>query len=153
MVVQGKCSSHCAHKEGISTKKVANKFETIISYKSLTVRTQYVTDKCTEQSPFWEAHRFSASQETPSILWNLKFHYQIYKPPQTVLILIQINPVHASQSHFLKFQFNSILPFMVFQVVSFPQASPSNPICTYPVSHACHISGPSHSSFYYPNIW
>ena len=101
MVVQGKSSSpHCSHKEGISTKKVANKFETIISYKSLTIRTHSVTDNSTERSPSWEADRFSASQETPSILWNLKFHYQIYKPPQTVPILIQINAAHASQSHF-----------------------------------------------------
>jgi len=111
MVVQGKSSSpHCSHKERISTKKVANKFQIIISYKSLTVRTQSVTDNAMEQSPSWEADRFSASQETPSILWNLKFHYQIYKSPQTVPILIQINAAHASQSHF----WSSIL------IVSFP---------------------------------
>jgi hypothetical protein len=28
-----------------------------------------------EQSPYWEANRFSASQEIPGILWNTKFHY------------------------------------------------------------------------------
>ena len=30
-----------------------------------------------EQSPSWEVGRFSASQEIPRILWNLKVHYSI----------------------------------------------------------------------------
>jgi hypothetical protein len=35
-----------------------------------------------EQSPSWEANRFSASQEIPRI-WNPKFRYSIHKyPPQ-----------------------------------------------------------------------
>ena len=111
MDVHGKCSSpHCSHEVGIWTKKLAIKFETIISRKSLIVLTQSVTDNSTQQSPSWEADRFSASQEIP-ILWNLKFHYCIYKSTQPVPILIQINPVHASQSHFLKFHLNCIVPF------------------------------------------
>jgi hypothetical protein len=32
----------------------------------------------TEQSPSWEANRFSSSQETPCILWNLKVHNHIH---------------------------------------------------------------------------
>jgi hypothetical protein len=28
-----------------------------------------------EQSLFWEANEFSASQETPCIIWNPKVHY------------------------------------------------------------------------------
>ena len=32
-----------------------------------------------EQSPAWEANQFSASQEIPRMLWNLKVHYHIYK--------------------------------------------------------------------------
>ena len=48
-----------------------------------------------EQSPSWEAKWFSASQEIPRILWNLKVYYCIYKSLPPVCVLIQINSVHA----------------------------------------------------------
>ena len=48
-----------------------------------------------EQSPSWEANRFSARQEIPGILWNPKVHYRFYKRPAPVSILSQINPVHT----------------------------------------------------------
>ena len=63
-----------------------------------------------EQSPSWEANRFSASQEIPRILWNPKAHYRIHKCPTPVPTLIHIDPIHAFTSHFLKIQFNIILP-------------------------------------------
>jgi hypothetical protein len=39
----------------------------------------YLLTYSLEQSPSWEANRFSASQKIPRILWNPKVHYRIHK--------------------------------------------------------------------------
>jgi hypothetical protein len=48
-----------------------------------------------EQSPSWDANRYSASQESPCVLWNLKVHYHIHDRPPLFPILSQTDPAHA----------------------------------------------------------
>jgi len=55
----------------------------------------YLCTYSVQQSPSWEANRFTASQEIPCILWNLKVLCHIYKCPPPVPSLSQINKVHA----------------------------------------------------------
>ena len=55
-----------------------------------------------EQSPSWEADRFSASQKIPRILRNPKFHYLTHKRPPPVTILSQLDPVHAPSTRFYR---------------------------------------------------
>ena len=79
-----------------------------------------------EQSPSWNDNWFSASQEIPCIVWNLKVHYHIYKCLPPVPVLSQINPVHPPiplpaipSSYYLP------IYIWVFQMFSFLQVSPS----------------------------
>ena len=90
-------------------------------------RVTYLLTYSMQQSP--SSNRFSASEEIPRILWNMKVHYRIHKCPPPVPILSQLDPVHTPTSHFLKIHLNIILPSTawVSQVVSFLQVSPPKP--------------------------
>jgi len=63
-----------------------------------------------QQSPSWEANRFSASKEIPRILYNPKVYYRIHKCPTPVPTLSQFDPVHNSTSNFLNIHFNLLKP-------------------------------------------
>jgi hypothetical protein len=83
-----------------------------------------------EQSPYWEANRFAASQEIPRILWNPMVNYRIHKCPQPASILSQLNSFHTPHPTFLSFIL--ILSFhrrLGPPVVSFTQVFPPEP-CT-----------------------
>jgi hypothetical protein len=107
-----------------------------------------------DQSPSWEANRFSASQGNSCILRNPQVHYRIHKCPPPLPNLSQINPVHASTSHFLKIHLNIIFPSMFRSSkwsisLMFPH---QNPVYISPLAQTCYMPRPSHSSrFDHPN--
>jgi hypothetical protein len=72
--------------------------------------------------------RSSPTQKIPRILWNLKVHYRIHNSQTPVHILSKLDTIHAPPSLFSKTHFNIILSST--PVVSFPQVSPLNPVCT-----------------------
>jgi len=57
----------------------------------------------------WEANRFSASQEIPSVLWNPKVHYRTQQPATSPYPEAQQSRP-CPPSHFLNIYFNIILP-------------------------------------------
>jgi len=97
-----------------------------------------------EQSPSWEANRFSDSQEIPRILWKPKVHYRIHKSPPPIAILSNLDPVHTPTSHFLKMHLIIILPSTPGSSkwsvsLRFPY---QNPVYTFPLPHTCYMSHP-----------
>ena len=92
----------------------------------------------------WEDPQFSASQEIPQILWNLKVHYCVYKCSPPVPILSQTNPVHTPTSHCLSIHFNITLPSMPgSSKFFFPSGYPINTLHAPFLSPICAIC-PAH---------
>jgi len=98
-----------------------------------------------EQIPSWEAHRLSASQEIPRILWNLKVHYRLQKGPDLSQINLVRAPVPILEDHF-----NIILSSTPgsSKWSSSCRSPHQNPVCTSPLPHTCHIPRIRHSSWF-----
>jgi len=114
------------------------------------IKSEYWLTYSMEKSPSWEANRFSASQETPRILWNPKVQNRIHKCPLPVPILSQLEPAHTP-SHSLKINLNIILPPMPGSSkwspsIKFPI---QNPVDASPIPHTHYLSHPPHSSRFY----
>jgi len=111
----------------------------------------YLLSHSVEQSHSWEAERFSASQEIPSILWKPKVHYRIHTCVPPVPILSQLDPVHALASQFLKIHINIIFPSTPGSTNwSFsPQVSVPKPCIFLFSPHTCYM--PLLISFFF--IW
>ena len=119
-------------------------------WKSSNIWEPYLLTHSTEQSPSWEANRFSVSEEIPRISWNAMVRYRVHKYMPLVPILSQLDPIHTPTSYFLKIHLNIILPSMPGSLsLRFPHQKPEY---TSPLPHTRYMSRPPHSSwFYHPN--
>ena len=93
-----------------------------------------------QQSPYWEANWFSASQEIPRILWNQKVYYRIHTCPPTVSFPSQINPPQFRSSILiLSSHLRLGLPRGLFSQVSPPKpcvhllSPPTRATCSAPL--------------------
>jgi len=101
----------------------------------------------------WEANQFSASQEIPRILWNLKVHYRMNTCPPPVPILSVLDLVPAPTSHFLEIHLNIIPSTPGSPKWSLSLRFPHlNPVYASRIPHMCYMPHPSHSAqFNHPN--
>jgi hypothetical protein len=103
----------------------------------------------TKQSPSWEANRFSASQEIPSISWSPKVRYP-FTSPVTCPCPEPDQSSPCPPFHFLKIHLNiNILsttgPSKWTLFVRFPHP---NPVYTSPIPHTPYMPLPPHYSLF-----
>ena len=106
-----------------------------------------------DQSPFWEAKWFSASQEIPRIVCISKVHYSIHKCPKPVPVLSQINLFHTPHPtswRCLNIVFPSTSGSPKWHLsLRFPH---QNSVYASPLPHTHYMPRPSYSyRFYQPN--
>jgi len=88
---------------------------------------------------FLRSYSHSASQETPCLLWTLKFHHRGHNSPLLVPNLSHMHPVHTLPLYFPKI-YSIIFP-------STPRSSKrpiQNIACTSHLSHVCYMPCPSY---------
>jgi len=65
-------------------------------------------ERLPKATPLREPH--SSQEVSRSTSWQPTVHYRIHKRPPLVSTVGQSNPIHDSQSHFMKIHFNIIIP-------------------------------------------
>ena len=76
-----------------------------------------------KQSRFWEANRFSVSEEIPRILRNTKVHYRIHKSPPPVPMPSHSNPAHLHPIYWWSVLISFPIYAYIFKYFSFVHAS------------------------------
>jgi hypothetical protein len=84
--------------------------------------------------PFLRSHHCAATQDLPSILWNLKVHHSVHKSPPLVPTLSQIDPVHTNPS-----SLRSVLILSTHLCLGLP----SGLLLAFPPISYMHSSSPS----------
>ena len=104
---------------------------------------------------YFKASSYSASSETPHVLWIPKIHCHVLSSLLLVPILSQMSPVLTLTSFFFKILINHFLPSMPrsVQVFSSCQVSPPKSSMYISSSHTYHKPCPSHPPHCYHNFW
>ena len=101
-----------------------------------------------EQSPFWEANRFSASQEIHRILHNPKGHYRVNKSLLPLPVMSQLNtvrvPHHTSWRSI--FILRSHLCLGVTSGIFLSDIATKNLYAPFLTPQTCYMPRPGHSS-------
>ena len=111
----------------------------LMAYRGKFYLLSYLLTHCRQQSPSWEANKFSVSQDIPRISWNPTVHYRIHKCPPPVLILSHFDPIHTP--HLTSWRSIVILySHLCLGLTSGPYISgfPTKTLCTPLLPYALH---------------